>query len=211
MDGVDKIKFGFSTVLRVLLAIAATISLYNKDWINLLLALIALFLTILPALIEKRFKVDYPSEFEILILIFIYLSVYLGEIRYFYYKFWWWDIFLHGISGIIIGVIGFSLIYLLNKERTLSIELSHLFIAIFSFSFAIAIGTIWEIFEFFIDSFLGLNMQKSGLIDTMWDLIVDTLGALLASISGYLYLKGNLKIFERIEKGFIEKNPRFNK
>jgi uncharacterized membrane protein YjdF len=62
-------------------------------------------------------------------------------------------------------------------------------IAIFSFSFAIAIGVIWEIVEFSIDSFFGFNMQKSGLIDTMSDLIVDAVGAMFASAIAFFYLK----------------------
>jgi len=39
------------------------------------------------------------------------------------------------------------------------------------------------------DSNFGLNMQKSALRDTMWDLIVDCLGALSVSIGGYFYAK----------------------
>ena len=35
------------------------------------------------------------------------------------------------------------------------------------------IGVIWEIFEFTMDHVFDLTMQKSGLPDTMTDLIVD--------------------------------------
>ena len=59
-----------------------------------------------------------------------------------------------------------------------------------SFSFAITIGALWEIFEFAMDQVFGLNMQKTGLVDTMWDLIVDTLGAGLGATAGFFYLKG---------------------
>ena len=34
-----------------------------------------------------------------------------------------------------------------------------------------------------------MNMQKSGLVDTMTDLIVDVFGAALAAVFGYRYLK----------------------
>ena len=49
-------------------------------------------------------------------------------------------------------------------------------------------GALWEILEFAIDQTFGTTMQKSGLVDTMWDLIVDGLGALTISILGYGYL-----------------------
>ena len=51
-----------------------------------------------------------------------------------------------------------------------------------------AIGATWEIFEFTMDKLFGLSMQKSGLDDTMYDLIVDTFGALSAAAAGYYYL-----------------------
>ena len=96
---------------------------------------------------------------------------------------------LHTLSGAIIGAIGFSLVYMLNEKDRVAMKLSPVFVAIFSFGFALSIGTLWEIFEFLMDSLFGFDMQKSGLIDTMWDLIVDALGALVISVLGYLYLK----------------------
>ena len=77
-------------------------------------------------------------------------------------------------------------------------------LALFSFSFAIAIGVVWEIFEFFMDISFGLNMQKSGLIDTMGDLIVDSLGALLASGIGYFYLRiKHTLVFKDVVMGML--------
>jgi hypothetical protein len=71
-----------------------------------------------------------------------------------------------------------------------------------------ALGAVWEIFEYGMDQIFGLNMQKSGLQDTMWDLIVDALGALLTSVIGYIYLKGGkTRIFYRLVDRFICENP----
>ena len=39
------------------------------------------------------------------------------------------------------------------------------------------------------DKSFGLNMQKSGLDDTMLDLIVDAIGAFVGSTLGWLYLQ----------------------
>jgi hypothetical protein len=50
----------------------------------------------------------------------------------------------------------------------------------------------WEIFEFSMDQIFGLNMQKpmlgdpSGLTDTMWDMIVNLIGAAIVSLSGWV-------------------------
>jgi hypothetical protein len=55
--------------------------------------------------------------------------------------------------------------------------------------------------------------DPSGLTDTMWDLIVDTLGALVISFFGYGYIKAakNESFLERWIQGFISSNPRFFK
>jgi len=88
-----------------------------------------------------------------------------------------------------LGVIGFMLVFMLASRQ--KIKTSYLLLAIFSFSFALALGVMWEIFEFIVDNLSEANMQRSGLNDTMGDLIVDTVGALAASVSGYLYIKFN--------------------
>jgi hypothetical protein len=60
------------------------------------------------------------------------------------------------------------------------------------------------------DQFFGLNMQKSGLVDTMWDLIVDAVGAGIIAVMGFGYLKaaGNESFLEQWIDGFIDTNPR---
>lgn len=60
-----------------------------------------------------------------------------------------------------------------------------------TFCVAMTVGAVWEIFEFTMDMTFGLNMQKSGLPDTMGDLIIDAVGSAIASLTGYLYLKRN--------------------
>lgn len=195
-------------LFRLLFIAAALFAAYNRDFINVALSVTALFLTFLPKIITRKLNANYPLEFEIIMLLFIYASMYLGEIKMYYLKFWWWDIMLHGFSGVIISVIGFSLVYILNKEQSVEIRLSPKFIALFAFCFALAIGSLWEIFEFAMDSFFKLNMQKSGLVDTMWDLIVDTIGALVVCTIGYFYMAGKVKFIEKFERRFLECNPR---
>ena len=78
-------------------------------------------------------------------------------------------------------------------------------------------GTVWEIFEYSMDTVFGATMQKpmlndpSGLTDTMWDLIVDAVGALVMSILGYGYIKAsrNSSFLLRYIHSFISLNPQF--
>jgi uncharacterized membrane protein YjdF len=107
------------------------------------------------------------------------------------------------------------MVYILNESERVELHMTTGFIAVFAFTFAISIGTIWEVFEFAMDQVAGTNMQKemfndsSGLSDTMWDIIVNAFGALFISLIGYLYLKGNKGFFlRRWIRKFIAKNPR---
>ena len=190
----DRRRYNFhiwlARIFRLLL-VAIIANIFTQNWLNLFTSILTLILTYLPFFIAERNHFYIPAPFQIIILLFIFASLYLGELQQYYHKFWWWDIMLHTLSGVILGFVGFLLVFLLNKEKQVNVVLSPLFIAIFSFTFAVTVGVIWEIFEFTMDSIFALNMQKSGLVDTMWDLIVDSIGAFLVSLFGYFYSKNN--------------------
>lgn len=173
----------------------------RSDYVLMLLqCLLGLFVMSLPSIINRRFSIQIPSLVEVLFYIFLYCAIYLGEVRSFYYLIPFWDTILHAFSGFMLGALGFSLVNMLNREVTDYVKLSPFFIALFAFSFAIAFGTIWEIYEFSMDTIFNTNMQKfityegviligsEALKDTMKDIIVDTLSAFFVSVLGYFYL-----------------------
>lgn len=194
---IDKINLIISLLLKIFLVLAGVISFFFQDWNNLFLSALALILSFIPSIIEKRLKIVFPTQFEVTIVFFIYASLYLGEVQLFYQKFWWWDLFLHFLSGVIMAIIGFALVNILNKHKNLNIN--PILVVLFSFTFSLSIGVLWEVIEFFTDLILGINMQKSGLVDTMTDIILDILGALVVSVLGYFYLK-NPKFFKVLVK-----------
>ena len=205
----DKVQAFLANILRLTLVIAVAIGVLNQRWLLVFSTSLILILTYLPYFIEKRYKLYLPIEFESVIILFIYASLFLGEIRSYYTKFWWWDIVLHTTSAALLGMLGFILVYVLNKERRINLFMTPGFIALFSFAFSLALGVAWEIFEFAMDSFFGLHMQKSGLVDTMWDLIVDVLGAAVIAIVGYFSLKHEPRsfLFRHLLRRFVQKNP----
>ena len=52
--------------------------------------------------------VRIPAEFELLAILFVFASLFLGEFRSFYERFWWWDVLLHATSGLLLGACGTS-------------------------------------------------------------------------------------------------------
>lgn len=201
-------------VLLVLMILEWFLLLLDQRWLSVFLVTFIIVVLFSPILFQKRMDIEIPAEFHITAVIFIFASFYLGEIQDFYHRFWWWDIALHATAGLLMGILGFLLIYILNASERVELHMTPGFIAFFAFTFAVAIGALWEIFEFGMDQLLGTNMQKpmfddpSGLTDTMWDMIVNAIGALIISMAGYWYLKRKRDFFvkEWIRK-FIRKNP----
>lgn len=210
IDSFDKILLIITYFIRLALVLAIFTEIYNQRWNLLFTTTLILILTFIPTFFEKKFRIDIPLEIEIIIIMFIYASLFLGERSGFYTTFWWWDVLLHIGSGVVLGFFGFLILYVLYSQN--KVHGSPVWIAVFSFCFALAIGALWEIFEFAVDNFFGLNMQKSGLDDTMWDLIVDSIGALLTSFVGYYYLKGKKEgLFNRVIMKFVKDNPKLFK
>lgn len=199
-----------SWVVRVLLLVAIVESIYTKKYQNTFIGVISIIMTFYPSILKKKLRVYLPSSLQIIITLFIFAAEFLGEFYEFYYKIPWWDNMLHCISGSVLGIVGFMFVYFLNKTHIKRTKLSPFFIALFAFCFSITIGVFWEFFEFSVDRLLGFNMQKfrmpgeDGLVDTMIDLFVDTLGAFVVSAIGYIYMKRNKKV--RVEAWMQEQS-----
>lgn len=224
--------------LRTLVLITMVLQIFNQNYENAFLCILTLFLMIIPSFIQVEFKIELPSTLEIIILLFIFSAEILGEIQSFYIRVPVWDTILHTLNGFLAAAIGFSLVDLMNKDTRIKFQLSPLFMAIVAFCFSMTIGVIWEFFEFGMDTFAGLDMQKDtiinhitsvtldptktnvpitidgikeviingkalgvggyidiGLIDTMYDLFVNFIGAIVFSFFCYFYVvnrgKGN--------------------
>ncbi len=194
------------TFVRAMLALAIVGSYLNERWLVLFVSAAAFVVSFLPSLIHKRFGVKIPADFEIMIILFIYGSLFFGEVRGFYARFWWWDILLNFGAAIALGFVGLTILYVLYKDEQL--DASPIIIAIFTFTFSFALGTLWEFFEFGMDYFFGFGLQKGSLMDTMKDLIVNSIGAFVVAVMGYVYLKEGKKNFiSKMIVNFIEKNP----
>lgn len=176
----------------------------RQDYVlSLLQCLMGFIVMFLPAHLDKRFHIVVPDRIQILYFVFLYMAIFLGEVRNFYYRVPFWDDVLHAFSGGMLAVIGLLLVNLLNGREKLHLNLSPFFVVLFAVSFAILAGVVWEIYEFAADGLLGTNMQKfmtydgtqltgrAALTDTMMDLIIDLGSATLVGITGYFSLRAD--------------------
>ncbi len=208
VDRAEKIQLMVAYLLQILLFLAAIYSFVENNWFTGVLTIGILIFTFLPSIIRRNYRVFLPIELDLLAILFIVATLFLGELHGYYTLFWWWDSLLHISSGLLLGMAGFMLVYTLSEEKKVHLKMKPGFVALFALVFAIAIGAVWEIFEFSMDTIFGFHMQTSGLIDTMGDLIVDTLGALIISVLGYFFIrKKKFFLFDRLIHRFIERNP----
>lgn len=126
-------------------------------------------------------------------LIFIFVSMYCGNILNAYIIIPFYDKVLHLISGILIGFIGFIIFVYFNKDNMKNINKS--FLLIFIISFSVALAGIWEIWEFTTDFLFGFNSQNASLVDTMMDIICGTIGGIISLIPIISYIKNEKNKF----------------
>lgn len=103
-------------------------------------------------------KIGFGNGIKILIYVFILGTEILGEIYHFYVDVWWFDIVMHTYFAFIISYAGLYLI------RYFKIKGSIYFVILFIFSLAMMTESVWEIFEFSMDRFIGTDMQKDTVI-----------------------------------------------
>ena len=172
--------------IRILLAFEAGVALLRGVWPAVFVTFAALLLTVLPGRLANRIGLRLPPSFLAAIALFVLATLYLGEVQDFYNRFWWWDLALHFGSAMGFGILGFLLVFMLFQgDRYAAPPWA---VGALSFCLAMTVGVLWEIFEYAMDSLFGLQMMKSGLPDTMGDLVVDAVGAALAALAGVVYL-----------------------
>lgn len=176
-------------VIWSMLLLAAVVSLVLGRWSLGFVSLATLLLSLVPPVLAHRWSLTLPVPFLLATTMFFFASIFLGEAFDFYERLWWWDLALHAFSAVGFGLIGFLFVFMLFEGNRFAAPASAL--AFIAFCMAMTIGVLWEVFEYGMDSLFGLNMQKSGLDDTMGDLMINALGGAFASMTGYVYLKRN--------------------
>lgn len=93
----------------------------------------------------------------------------------------WYDKALHFMNPLVSVFIIFALSqateWIWDWRKVTPLE-----VGIYTFAMAVTIGTLWEILEFGMDR-LGGTQEQAGLVDTMFDIILDVAGALLGAIA----------------------------
>lgn len=125
-----------------------------------------LILSIIPfaiIFVEWLLKIRIPS---ILILCFLIVSggAILGTSYEFYNKFLWFDDFLHTLSGFMFACFGFTIAQLFIGD--ISTKKNFIGCLFMGFIFSLAVGLVWELFEYGCAALVGPDMQEDTLISS---------------------------------------------
>lgn len=236
--------FAVYTVLRLIVLATLVSSIIRGEYESAFICLLVLGLFVLPFFIQQNFGIELPSTLEIIILLFIFASEILGELKCYFITYPHWDSMLHTTTGFLCAATGFALIDILNRNSKIKFQLSPIYVAVAAFCFSMTVGVLWEFFEFGMDRLFMMDMQKDtvvnaitsvmldptnsnipvtidgitsvtingqelglggyldiGLYDTIGDLFVNFIGAVVFSTIGYFYIKQRGK--GKLAKAFI--------
>ena len=200
-------------LLRFLVIIIAVAQFFNGNYENVFLCGLTLILFLLPTIFERALKIDLPNTMEIIILLFIFAAEILGEIQSFYTTFRGWDTILHSPAFMAIVAFCFSMtigvlweffecamdqFFLLDMQKDAVIH------SISSVMLDPTGGNTPTIIRDIADVIvvtgsgeeisLGLGGYLDvGILDTMKDLFVNFIGAVVFSFIGYFYVKSRGK------------------
>ena len=156
-----------------------------------------------PSLLKQHTRILLPQRITFIYAVFLYLALLLGSLGGFYDTVAEWDTIQHALSSALFGVLGFSVIANLQEGGVQRLNLTPVLSSLFSFCLATTIGVLWEFYEFFADSIMGQNTQRTmtiegvpligqaALLDTMGDLSVNCTAAAIVAILGYFALKSS--------------------
>ena len=145
-----------------------------------------LLIMYLPHLLRSRFRIEVPWLLSVFIVVFCFSSLIMGDGLDLYGRVPWWDKLLHA-------------------ER-----------------FSLGLGACWEIIEYTYDSLMGTNTQQfmatttgsiitpedeplcghSALRDSMQDLILDLVGALIVAVYGFIRHDKLIERYKQIAASF---------
>ncbi len=163
--------------------------LQDKNIYGVLIKFTIVLTMLIPNIIEKISKTKLPDSLKLIYIIFIFMAHFLGSVVDLYHKIYWWDTFIHFLSGILVAIIAN---YLIIKTKIYNNK-NHIICFLFIIACSSLVAVSWEIFEFTSDKIFNADAQNvltTGVDDTMKDMIVALLGSILYGIT-FLHEKVN--------------------
>ena len=173
-------------VLRTVIICWGVFGLFHGSVVEFLEAIFAVIFTHLWDFFQifgkKSFIIEVDCGSQTMLTVFIFTAVVIGSTVNNRTTFQHIDVLTHFIAGFISAWFGYDFANIVYRKRG---DLGPAMSSLFALTFALALSVGWEIYEFSMDRIYGMNLQCSahdteyGLIDTMCDFIVCSVGSVL--------------------------------
>ncbi len=206
-DPVDKIpkgQFVFWIIVRISMIICAAYSFITGDVVMGFESVFCFIFTHLWDMFQvfgnSSFIEEVPPLSQTMLNLIIFIGIVIGSYLELFDKIWWFDDFMHIMSGVVCAVFGYDFACIIQRKKG---QCAATLAALFSIMFALSIAVGWEFYEFLMDYFHGTNLQLAapgeetagfdlskyhneygylGLVDTMTDMIMNAVGGLAGMI-----------------------------
>jgi uncharacterized membrane protein YjdF len=181
-------------LFQALIAVNGVYAFLAGQYGEMFTALFMFGLTIVPYVAADRLDIRFPWFVYFLISLALWIHI-AGYVQGWYVTLYpYYDKVAHLVSGISVALIGFLGVVFL--ERYWRMRLTPLFVAGFTVIFGLALGALWEIYEFFVDIVFGGSLNgpmQNSLTDTMLDMIFVLIGSVGVALVGIAYFHNHSK------------------
>lgn len=169
--------------------------------LKILEVVLMVIIAVTPMMLRKLWHIPFPRTLGTSLVAFCFCALILGDVADFYGRFDWWDLLLHGLSGIILGIAAYTIIETVCAKVLPegTAKPAPIFTATWIICFVLTVGSLWEIMEYVTDGLLGLNSQqflesggtfdetvplkgREALRDTMEDMLLNLAGAGITAV-----------------------------
>lgn len=198
MNNYSKLSKIFYYALLAIAVICLVLDLFtpsgraNLFYLGCAIVLIAVFPYLGPLL-----KIKLSSITMLTCCIYMFIAIYLSNRYNLYKRFWYYDVILHTLSGLILAFFFSDIFYPLDSDKAYVKETPMAMKIMAPLISAIAGAGVWEITEFLFDiltkndvqrnltlehEIISSSWQNPGILDTMNDMINGTVGALFGTL-----------------------------
>ena len=198
-------------VLKIIMFVLLVIAFWKNDWTGVFGCIIGIILSFIPSILHKNFNITLPWILDTLIAFALFLHI-GGVVLNAYHIIPFYDTLTHFVSSIIVAFLAFVSIYILDKYWK-GLHMNKYAMAFIVIIFTMAMGVVWEFFEWTTDLLFGTNEQW-GLHDTMKDLLIDTIAGIFIAFIGVNMIKSGRfqklthKLGKQINTSIINKNKK---
>lgn len=191
-----RVQKPLSYIVRIILLISIAYAIYSHQWRVLFIDVLLLILVLIPT-IASKYNIELPIEMEFILLGFVSLSFFLGDIK---------GIIIQLFFGLAIGFVSLAFIFIISKNSR--IKINYLFVYIIAISSSMGIGALSELIKFLLKIYLNYEIRLIDYDYAMVSLGFVFLGSFLATSLTLGYLKNyDLPILKHLIKKFKIKNP----